>query len=102
MSYENWVRIQEIFLEAADMHPSERAAFLDRMCSGDTEARMEVESLLRADATGESAVCAAIESEVASMLDESSPLPGELLRRSILPANRAAKGRCLSLFERTW
>lgn len=27
---------------------------------------------------------------------------GELLRRPILPANRAAKGRCLSLFERTW
>jgi eukaryotic-like serine/threonine-protein kinase len=71
---ENWGRIQEIFLEAADMHPSERAAFLDRMCSGDTEARMEVESLLRADTTGESAVCAAIESEAASMLDESSPV----------------------------
>ncbi len=68
---ENWDRIQEIFLEAADMHPAERAAFLDRRCAGDTETRMEVESLLRADATGESAVCAAIESEVASMLDES-------------------------------
>jgi hypothetical protein len=27
---------------------------------------------------------------------------GELLRGPILPANRAAKGRCLSLFERTW
>jgi hypothetical protein len=27
---------------------------------------------------------------------------GELIRGPILPANRAAKGRCLSLFERTW
>ena len=27
---------------------------------------------------------------------------GELLRGLILPANRAAKGRCLSLFDRTW
>jgi serine/threonine protein kinase len=69
---ENWDRIQGIFLEAADMRPSERAAFLDRMCDGDAEALREVESLLSADAAGESAVCAAIESEVASMLDESS------------------------------
>ena len=71
MPHEKWDSIQEIFLEAADLHPSERAVFVDRMCSGDPEARMEVESLLRADATGESAVCAAIESEIASMLDES-------------------------------
>jgi eukaryotic-like serine/threonine-protein kinase len=78
LSHENWVRIQEIFLEAADIHPSERAAFLDRMCSGDTEARMEVESLLRADAAGESAVYAAIESEVASMLVESWPVDAQL------------------------
>ena len=27
---------------------------------------------------------------------------GELLRGPILPANRAAKGSCLSLFERIW
>jgi serine/threonine protein kinase len=72
LPHEKWDWIQEIFLEAADLRPSERAVFLDRMCSGDPEARMEVESLLRADATGESAVCAAIESEIASMLDESS------------------------------
>jgi hypothetical protein len=30
------------------------------------------------------------------------PVSGELLRGPILPANRAAKGSCLSLFERTW
>jgi eukaryotic-like serine/threonine-protein kinase len=71
MPHENWERIQEIFLQAADVHPSERAAFLDRMCGVDIETRMEVESLLRADTTGESELCAAIESEVASMLDES-------------------------------
>src|SRR5215469_5135125 len=65
-------------MQAADVPPSERAAILDRMCGGDTEIRMEVESLLRADTTGESAVCAAIESEVASMLDESSPVDTRL------------------------
>jgi eukaryotic-like serine/threonine-protein kinase len=72
LPHDKWDWIQEIFLEAADLHPSERAVFLDRMCSGDPEARMEVESLLRADSTGEFAVCAAIESEIALMLDESS------------------------------
>ena len=74
MQHEKRERIEEIFLQAADVTPLERAALLDRMCGGDTEIRMEVESLLRADTTGESAVCAAIESEVASMLDESSPV----------------------------
>jgi len=78
LPHEKWDRIQEIFLQAADLQPAERAAFLDRICSGDPEARMEVESLLRADATGESAVCAAIESEVASLLDESSPVNTQL------------------------
>jgi hypothetical protein len=30
------------------------------------------------------------------------PVPGELLRGPILPANRAAKVRCFSFFEQTW
>ena len=72
MPNEKWERIQEIFLQAADVPPSERAALLDGMCGPDTEIRVEVESLLRADTTGESGVCAAIQSEVASMLDEPS------------------------------
>jgi serine/threonine protein kinase len=48
------------------------------MCGGDTETRIEIESLLHADTTGESAVCAVIESEVASMLDESPPVDTRL------------------------
>jgi serine/threonine protein kinase len=84
LPHENWERIQEIFLEAADMPPAERAAFLDRMCSGDSEVRMEVESLLQADATRESAVSAAIESEVASMLHESSPVDTRLGQYQLL------------------
>jgi len=78
LPHEKSERIEEIFMQAADVPPSERAAILDRMCGGDTEIRMEVESLLRADTTGESAVCAAIESEVASMLDESAPVDTRL------------------------
>jgi len=78
MPHEKRERIEEIFLQAADVPTSERAVLLDRMCGGDTEIRTEVESLLRADTTGESAVCAAIESEVASMLNESSPVDTRL------------------------
>src|SRR5262250_340283 len=78
MPHEKRERIEEIFLQAADVTTSERAALLDRLCGGGTEIRMEVESLLRADTTGESAVCAAIESEVASMLDESPPVDTRL------------------------
>jgi eukaryotic-like serine/threonine-protein kinase len=75
---ENWDRIQEIFLEATDLPSAERAAFLDRTCNDDAEVRMEVESLLRADATGESALCAAIQSEVTSMAHEPSLVDARL------------------------
>src|SRR5215471_120509 len=78
MPHEKRERIEEIFLQAVDVPPSELSALLDRLCGGDTEIRMEVEALLRADNTGESAVCAAIESEVASMLNESSPVDTRL------------------------
>jgi serine/threonine protein kinase len=69
---QDWDRIQELFLEAADLPPAERHAFLDAACNGETGVRQEVESLLRAEAAGESTVQAAIESEVASMLEEDS------------------------------
>jgi serine/threonine protein kinase len=72
MPGDNWNRIEEIFLEAADLPAPERAAFLERTCHGDAGLRAEVESLLRADDTGPAMVEAAIESEAASMLQESS------------------------------
>jgi hypothetical protein len=49
----------------------------------------------RADFTGNRAA-------QVNWLSLSERVSGELLRGPILPANRAAKGRCLSLFERTW
>lgn len=71
LSHKEWERIQELFLEAAEMPPAERRAFLDRT-SDNSGIREEVESLLLAEASGESCVEAAIESEVASMLEEDS------------------------------
>jgi hypothetical protein len=42
-------RVQAVFLEAVDYHdPVDRAAFLDRECSGDPELRRRVEALLKA------------------------------------------------------
>jgi hypothetical protein len=84
LPHENWDHIQKYFLGAADLPPSERATFLDQVCGGDAELRQEVESLLGADATGASAVCAVIESEVTSMRDESS-LAGERLAITTQP-----------------
>ncbi|MGA3327210.1 MAG: serine/threonine-protein kinase, partial [Terriglobia bacterium] len=76
MSGNNWERIQEIFFEAADLTTPERDAFLAHACDGDAGLRSEVESLLRADAAGGSAIAAAIESEVSALLDDDAPLVG--------------------------
>jgi len=42
-------RIEELFHEACDLSPAERAIFLDRECNGDDQLRQEVESLLAMD-----------------------------------------------------
>jgi len=72
----NWDQIQEIFFAAADLAVSERDAFLAGVCNGDARLRSEVESLLRADAAGDSAIAAAIESEVSALLDDHASLVG--------------------------
>ncbi|MDR3677997.1 MAG: protein kinase [Acidobacteriota bacterium] len=72
----NWDQIQEIFFAAADLAVAERDAFLARACNGDAGLRAEIESLLRADEGGGSAIAAAIESEVSALLDDHAPLAG--------------------------
>jgi len=76
VSGDNWERVQEIFLEIIDLPLAEREALLARSCQGDAGLRSEVESLLRADAAGGSAIAAAIESEVSALLDGHTPLAG--------------------------
>jgi hypothetical protein len=39
---ERWRRLQEIFLQAAELPAGERTAFLDRECAGDTDVRQRV------------------------------------------------------------
>ena len=43
-----WQRVKEIVGSALELQPAERGAFLDEICSNDTELRAEVESLLAA------------------------------------------------------
>lgn len=76
MSASNWDRIQEIFFAAADLSIGERDAFLNGACRGDAGLRSEVESLLRADATGDSAIAVAIGSEITALLDDHASLVG--------------------------
>jgi serine/threonine protein kinase/tetratricopeptide (TPR) repeat protein len=76
VSGHNWDQIQEIFFKTADLPDSERDAFLARACGGDAGLRSEVESLLRADAAGDSAIAAAIGSEVSALLDDQTSLVG--------------------------
>lgn len=47
MSDDRWARLQEVFEEALELDPGERAAFLDAACAGDPALRRDLEALLR-------------------------------------------------------
>src|SRR5260370_31722426 len=49
MAIENWERIQDLFLAAADLAGDEQARFLDAHCGTDAALRRGGESLLPAD-----------------------------------------------------
>jgi eukaryotic-like serine/threonine-protein kinase len=48
---ERWQRVEEIFAQAIERSPADRAALLDDACAGDAALRAEVESLLAAEAS---------------------------------------------------
>ena len=68
---ESWNRIKEIFDAATQMRPEERAGYLDRVCDGDDDVRVEVESLLssfeKADVFLESPAVEALAEEIMSL-----------------------------------
>jgi len=70
MPADDWDRIQEIFLAAADLPDCNRPAFLDTACIDDAELRAEVESLLCADASPAVRLSAVIQSEAGAVLQE--------------------------------
>jgi TolB-like protein/Flp pilus assembly protein TadD len=49
MSLENWQKIKEIFLEAIELAPPDRARLLTDKCGADRELRAEIEKLIRQD-----------------------------------------------------
>jgi serine/threonine protein kinase len=60
MSDQRWQRIEQLFHQAADLAPFERAEFLSRVCSGDSELRRQVESLLANDKSKDDVLDAAV------------------------------------------
>jgi hypothetical protein len=64
-----WERIQQLFLEAADLPLKAQARFLDSACAGDPDLRAEVESLVAADRKNGAGVAAAVGSEAALFFD---------------------------------
>jgi hypothetical protein len=47
--------VKALFLQAADLDPQRRGAFLDEQCAGDAALRAAVEELLHFDAKAQSA-----------------------------------------------
>jgi serine/threonine protein kinase len=50
LTAERWRRLAPIFDEALDLEPEARAAYLERVCAGDSSLRVDAEALLAADA----------------------------------------------------
>ncbi|RPI48732.1 MAG: hypothetical protein EHM55_25095, partial [Acidobacteria bacterium] len=50
MSSDSWIGVKQVLAAVLEARPDARTALLDRLCAGDTALRLEVESLLRADA----------------------------------------------------
>jgi len=76
MSDQRWRRIEELFHQAADLAPLQRAEFLSRVCSGDIELRRQVESLLANDESKNDV----LEAAVAKAVDQLPTLsPGSRL-----------------------
>ena len=80
MPTDNWEKIQELFLAAADLPPAEQRSFLDRACADDPQLRREVESLLASDADGGESIAAAVTGAAQELLG-GDPLIGARLGR---------------------
>jgi eukaryotic-like serine/threonine-protein kinase len=71
---ERWKQIEELFHQAAECAPKDRAGILDRACADDPELRREVESLLAGEIKAADSVQAAVS---AGLEDVEFPLTGE-------------------------
>jgi tetratricopeptide (TPR) repeat protein len=70
MATGNWERIQQIFLEAADLAPDEQEEFLARTCGADESLRRNVATLLESDRRRGAGIAQAVVGAAQSLLDE--------------------------------
>lgn len=80
----HWNRIEDLFHQAADLAPPERPAFLDRVCGGDKELRLELEALLAADTQGDRHFQAAVHwavDQLPAAADEGGEMIGKRIGR---------------------
>src|SRR5215469_13524600 len=73
---ENWKRVQDVFLEALELAPEERAAFLEAACADDEEMRREVESLLIHDGASDRHIAEALAGTAQSLFESKTIKPG--------------------------
>ena len=74
----DWQRVQQLFLEAVDLPPEERAGFLERCCADNPELLGDIASLLEADMDSGESIEMAVQDEAVSLFD-SHVLIGERL-----------------------
>jgi eukaryotic-like serine/threonine-protein kinase len=77
MDAERWRRIEDLFMDAVEMSPTEASRYLDRVCNGDTELRREVDLLLESDRQAQGGLQSAVQQAAVSLrqqIDNSSPV----------------------------
>jgi len=73
MDSARWERIQDLFHEAATLPASDRPAYLERACRGDSSLVDDVMAMLAADAAGESMLDRGIAAAASGVLDADVP-----------------------------
>jgi eukaryotic-like serine/threonine-protein kinase len=67
-----WKQVEDLFFAAADLPESERTAFLDSTCAGDSELRRETESLLATETHSDLSIARVIEGAATALFDQTS------------------------------
>jgi tetratricopeptide (TPR) repeat protein len=91
---DRWPQVAALLEEALDLPPESRAAFLDRVCSGDPDLRAELEALVGADAEAGSFLDAPVDlSAFAAPLDPAAGASAEAGPEAASGDARAERGR---------
>src|SRR5688572_21705182 len=81
---DRWQQIEQLFLAASELPPSDRAAFVDRGADGDAELRDAVNGMLLHSGDGGSRFLQAIEQTAASAVAAADPAPTHIDRYAIV------------------